>query len=76
MMTDMQKSPPSSTTFVLRFWRERSVSGTRWRGSIKHIPDGSHSEFLGVKELLMFLQRFEVHLDDMGQFLNKEGLQE
>jgi hypothetical protein len=70
----MKESPPPSTMFVVRFRLERSISGTRWRGSIEHIPSRNHSEFLGVKELLRFLQEFEIILDDTDQFMKKEGL--
>jgi hypothetical protein len=72
----MKESLPPSTLFVLRFWLERSITGTRWRGRIEHIPGGSHGEFLGIKELLGFLQRFGIALDDTGLFERKEGLDE
>lgn len=70
----MKETPPPSTMFVLRFWLERSIAGTRWRGRIEHIPGGSHSEFLGMSDLLVFLQRFEITLDEAGHFKRREGL--
>lgn len=76
MVPEMQKSPPPSVMFVLRFWLERSISGVRWRGRIEHIPGGSHSDFLTMKKLLKFLRCFEICLDDIGRFIHKEGTRE
>jgi len=69
----MSGSVPSTNTFVLRFWLERSISGARWRGSIEHIPSGERSEFLRVEELLKFFRKFEILLDDTDSFQNKTG---
>ena len=60
----MNASTPSTNTFVLRFWLERSAAGARWRGSIEHIPSGERGMFLRVEELLRFLRKFEILLDD------------
>jgi hypothetical protein len=68
----MNKSLPSTITFVLRFWLERSVSETRWRGSIEHIPSGKRSEFLQADELLRFFRKFEIRLNDATSSHNPE----
>jgi hypothetical protein len=64
----MNASSLPVSTFVLRFWLERSISGARWRGSIVHIPSGERSEFLHVEELLIFIQKFQILLDDIDRF--------
>lgn len=53
-----------ANTFVLRFWLERSISGARWRGSIEHVPSGTHSEFLRAEEMLEFFRSFQIVLED------------
>ena len=60
----MNKSSPSTVTFVLHFRLERSISQARWRGSIEHIPSGKRSEFLRIEDLLHFFRKFEIRLDD------------
>jgi len=66
-------SGPLSTmnTFVLRFWEERSITTVRWRGNIEHIPSGERSEFLRIEELLKFLRKYEVLLDETGHIQGK-----
>ena len=51
---------PVTTTFVVRFWREWTGAEARWRGRIEHVQSGRHSDFLGVEELLVFLERFGI----------------
>jgi hypothetical protein len=69
-MNEMSESLSATNTFVLRFWLERSISTARWRGRIEHIPSGKRSEFLRVEELLKFLWKFEISLDDSIRFHN------
>lgn len=67
-----------STTFVIRFWLERSVGGARWRGTIEHIPSGRRGAFLGLGELLRYFHQFDIHLNDLDLFKRegKEGERE
>lgn len=60
----MKSSLVSVNTFVIRFWLERSGSGARWRGSIKHIPNGEDGEFLRIEDLVRFFMKFQINLDD------------
>lgn len=57
-------TPRTPSTFVLRFWRERSITGARWRGSIEHVAGGARAEFLRLEELLEFLNNFQIVLED------------
>ena len=54
--------PPDSpiNTFVVRFWREWSVAGPRWRGQIDHVQSGARANFLDLDEMLGVIQRFGV----------------
>jgi predicted ester cyclase len=55
----------TTTTFVLRFWREWTGSEARWRGRIEHVQSGRRSDFLGVGELLGFLEGFGIHKESI-----------
>ena len=50
----------TTTTFVVRFWREWTGAESRWRGRIEHVQSGRRHNFLGVKGLLGFLERFGI----------------
>ncbi len=50
----------ATTTFVVRFWREWTGGEARWRGRIEHVQSGRRMDFLGVGELLRFLERFGI----------------
>jgi hypothetical protein len=50
----------TTTTFVVRFWREWTGAEGRWRGRIEHVQSGRRSDFLGVGELLGFLEGFGI----------------
>jgi predicted ester cyclase len=50
-----------TTTFVLRFRREWTGAETRWRGRIEHVQSGRRTDFLGVDDLLGFLEGFGIH---------------
>ena len=62
-MAEPFQVPPVST-FVIRFWREWSVAGSRWRGNIEHVQSGQSATFLGLDALLDFFRRFGVMADD------------
>lgn len=56
--------PPVRTTdtatFVVRFWREWTGHGSRWRGRIEHVKSGQQADFLEVKAMIGFLERFGI----------------
>jgi hypothetical protein len=58
----MGASSPDSpaSTFVVRFWREWSVAGPRWRGQIDHVQSGESARFLDLEEMLDIIQGFGV----------------
>jgi hypothetical protein len=62
-MAESLPVPPVST-FVVRFWREWSVAGPRWRGRIEHVQSGESAAFLGLEGMLDFIRRFGAMPDD------------
>ena len=58
-MPESSPVPPVST-FVVRFWREWSAAGPRWRGRIEHVQSGESAAFLNVDEMLDFVRRIGV----------------
>jgi hypothetical protein len=54
------------STFVVRFWRDWSAAGSRWRGHIEHVQSGESAAFLELDAMLSFLRRFSVAVDDRG----------
>lgn len=58
-MTETPPVPPVST-FVVRFWREWSVAGPRWRGQVDHLQSGKTARFLDLDELLAIIHSFGV----------------
>lgn len=46
---------PRVITFVVRFWREWSAAGSRWRGRIKHVESGEAASFVDLDKMLQFL---------------------
>lgn len=66
MANEMDRPPDdmaAAATFVLRFWREWSGTTSRWRGRIEHVQSGQRAEFLEVKTLIGFLERFGVSME-------------
>ena len=55
---------PTVSTFVLRFWREQSAAGSRWRGRIEHVLSGDSAAFIHLDQMLEFLRRFGVIVED------------
>jgi len=43
-MAESSSSSPVST-FVIRFWCEWSVSGSRWRERIDHVQSGQRADY-------------------------------
>ena len=71
----MTKPPvPPISTFVVRFWREWSASGPRWRGRIEHVQSGESVAFLGLDEMLDFVRSFGAMLNDESRSAKKDGI--
>jgi hypothetical protein len=51
---------PTTTTFVVRFWREWTGTELRWRGRVEHVDSGRQANFLEIDDLLGFFQRFGI----------------
>ncbi len=47
---------PGVITFVVRFWREWSAAGQRWRGRIQHVESGNAASFTDVNMMMRFLR--------------------
>jgi len=62
-MAESSPVPPVST-FVIRFWREWSAAGPRWRGRIEHVQSGESAAFLDVDGMLGFVRRVGVMGND------------
>ena len=58
-MSETPEVPPLST-FVIRFWREWSVTGPRWRGQADHVQSGETASFLALDELLAIMHRYGI----------------
>jgi hypothetical protein len=46
---------PPVSTFVVRFWREWSAAGPRWRGRIEHVQSSQSATFLSLQGMLGFV---------------------
>ena len=51
-----KSSTAPASTFVIRFWREWSAAGFRWRGHIGHVQSGESATFLSLDGLLDFIR--------------------
>ncbi|MFN2290173.1 MAG: hypothetical protein ACK2UC_03170 [Anaerolineae bacterium] len=56
-------SNPSTSTFVVRFWREWSANADRWRGQIEHLQSGQRTDFLDLLDASAFIQSLGVMAD-------------
>jgi hypothetical protein len=65
---------PLVSTFVIRFWREWSVAGPRWRGRIEHVQSDECVAFLGLDGMLDFIRRFGAMADDESRPAKKDGV--
>jgi hypothetical protein len=72
----MAESSPVSpvSTFVVRFWKEWSVAGPRWRGRIEHVQSAQSAAFLNWDGMLDFIRRFGAMPDDESQPAKKDGV--
>jgi hypothetical protein len=59
--------PQGVATFVVRFWREWSAAGPRWRGRIEHVQSGESATFLGLNAVLDCVRRLRAMTDDEGR---------
>jgi hypothetical protein len=67
----------TSSTFVLRFWREWTGAESRWRGRIEHVQSGQRTDFLALEGLLHFLRRFGIYSEHLSTLLpESEGRSE
>ena len=72
-MTESPAVPPTST-FVVRFWKEWSAAGPRWRGRIEHVQSGESVAFLGLDGMLDFVRSFGAMPDDESRSAEKDGI--
>jgi len=63
-MAETASSIPPASTFVLRFWREWSASGSRWRGRIEHVQSGQRADFAELQSILEFVRDLGVMAED------------
>lgn len=61
-MTEPCSIPPAST-FIVRFWREWSATGWRWRGQIQHVQSGQRASCLALEGILDFIKTQGVMAD-------------
>ena len=62
-MAEPSGAPPAST-FVIRFWREWSAAGSRWRGRIEHVQSGQRADFVKLESILEFVRGLGVMVED------------
>jgi hypothetical protein len=55
---------PRVVTFVVRFWREWSAAGVRWRGRIQDVESGDAASFMDLGKMLQFLRGSGVMAED------------
>ena len=67
IVAEPSSSPPVST-FIVRFWREWSSTGPRWRGHIEHIQSGESATSLDLHGILDFLQRHGIMVDHSNEY--------
>jgi hypothetical protein len=66
-MAETASSIPPASTFVIRFWCEWSVNGSRWRGHIEHVQSGTSVTCLDLQEIVGFVQRYGIMVDGPDQ---------
>jgi hypothetical protein len=63
-------------TFVVRFWRESSAAGLRWRGRIQHVESGEATSFLELGSMLQFLHSAGALAEDESLTPSGEGTEQ
>jgi hypothetical protein len=64
-MADSSPNPPAST-FVVRFWRESSAVGSRWRARIEHLQSGESASYLNLQGISEFMHRLGIGIENAG----------
>ena len=64
-MTESSPIPPAST-FVVRFWREWSAAGSRWRARIEHLQSGESASCLDPQGISEFMERLGIKVENEG----------
>ena len=59
-------APPAST-FIVRFWWDRSGGESRWRGQIQHVQSGECASCLDLEGILDFIQYLGLMTDHLGE---------
>jgi hypothetical protein len=62
-LREKPSSTPSTSAFVIRFWREWSATAGRWRGRIEHVQSGRHADFLNLDSVSLFIRDLGVMAD-------------
>jgi len=62
-MVESSSVSPAST-FVIRFWCEWSVCGSRWRGRIEHVQSGQRADFVELQGILEFVRALGVMAEE------------
>jgi hypothetical protein len=62
-MAEPSSAQPAST-FVIRFWREWSITTPRWRGRIEHVQSGQRTDFVDLESMMEFVRGLGVMADD------------
>ena len=63
MTVSSSTRPRCTSSFVVRFWREWTVTGPRWRGHVEHVQSGAGAGFLDLRGLVCFIRRVGVMAD-------------
>jgi hypothetical protein len=71
-MAESYPVPPFST-FVVRFWKEWSAAGPRWRGRVEHVQSGECAAFLGLDGMLDFVRSCGAMPDDESWPAKEDG---
>jgi hypothetical protein len=71
-MPESSSASPVST-FVVRFWREWSAAGPRWRGRVEHVQSGEHSDFVELEGIRVFVRAFGVMAEDQNTPSKADG---
>jgi hypothetical protein len=59
--------PPPASTFIVRFWWDRSGDESRWRGHIQHVQSGECASCLDLEGILDVIQYLRVMTDPLGE---------
>jgi hypothetical protein len=60
-------SVPPASTFIVRFWWDRSGDVSRWRGQIQHVQSGESAAFLDIEGMLGFVRDIGIAVSNLEQ---------